>query len=162
MDDGVFSAFPVVFIGFASLIALVPLVMMVKIVGRLRWISRALADGLRAEGRCVAAFTRVSGAGDGPVRSRRHFVFEFTTAGGRQVRFEDAAMPATTIEGDRVTVAYIPERPERATVVGEGARAPYAAAAVALVLLGVFLVVAVGIGVAGFRMFSEAGGFAAG
>jgi hypothetical protein len=162
MDDGVFSVFPVVFIGFAFLIALVPLLMMVKIVGRLRWIRRALAGGSRAEGRCVAAFTRTSGTTDGAPRTRRHFVFEFTTVEGRQVRFEDGSMPATTIEGDYVTVAYVPERPEKATVVRDGARAPYAEAAFTLVMLGVFFAMAVGIGLAGFGMFSDAGEFATG
>jgi hypothetical protein len=156
MDSG-FSVFPVVFIAVAFLIALAPLVMMVRVVARVRWISRALNGGVRAEGRCVRAYTTMRTTTDGPARSRQHFVFEFTTAEGRQVRFEEDEAPSTTIEGDYVTVAYVPERPEKATVVRDGGRTPYAKAALTLVMLAVFLVVAVGIGVSGFAMFSDSG-----
>lgn len=149
MDDDVF---PVVFLGLLSVIALAMLVMMAKVVGRARWSSRALSGGLRAEGRCVRAYTRTRGTGDGSVRSHQVFVIEFTAEQGRQVRFEDESVPSTTIEGDHLTVAYLPERPERATVVREGARAPFAEAASTLLVLGMFLVVVVGFGVAGFSM----------
>ncbi|MFE2425320.1 DUF3592 domain-containing protein [Streptomyces sp. NPDC059373] len=150
------------FIAVAFLIALAPLAMMVRVVGRVRWISRALNGGVRAEGRCVRAYTTVSRPVDGPTRSRQHFVFEFTTAEGRQVRFEDGEAPSTTIEGDYVTVAYVPERPEKATVVREGGRTPYAKAALTLVVLGVFLAVVVAIGASGFGMFSDSGDFPSG
>jgi hypothetical protein len=44
-----------------------------------------------------------------------HHVYEFTTRDGRVIRFDEDGGPSTTVEGDIVTVHYLPERPERAT-----------------------------------------------
>ncbi|MFF3646269.1 DUF3592 domain-containing protein [Streptomyces sp. NPDC002564] len=44
-----------------------------------------------------------------------HHVYEFTTREGRSVRFEERHGSATTVQGDIVTVHYLPERPEAAT-----------------------------------------------
>jgi hypothetical protein len=150
MDD---SLFAVVILVVALLIALVPLSMIVKVVMRVYWVSRALTGGLRAEGRCVRIHTTQSTHHeDGHTRrsSTRHYVFEFEGRDGRSVRFEDMESPSTTIEGDYVTVAYLPERPEKAAVVRDGGRVPYARAVLTVVPLALFVAFAVWLGVTGF------------
>ncbi|MDX2703443.1 DUF3592 domain-containing protein [Streptomyces sp. PA03-6a] len=133
------AAIPVLFVAMAALITLVPLVVAVRAGRRVLWIRRAVHGGLRAEGRCVRVYTTVGSTGEGPTHSRQHFVFEFRTADGRDVRFEDPGAPGTTIEGDHLTVAYVPEAPERALVVPAGYRVPYGQLALTLVFLGIFL-----------------------
>ncbi|MFK0280422.1 DUF3592 domain-containing protein [Streptomyces sp. NPDC090499] len=79
-------------------------------------ISRTWRHGRTAEARCLRSYTRTSGGvGDTSVTTTLHHVFEFTTAEGRVVRFDEAGGRSTVIEGDFVTVHYLPERPEGAT-----------------------------------------------
>ncbi|MEV7685834.1 DUF3592 domain-containing protein [Streptomyces bungoensis] len=86
------------------------------LVRRARRIGRTWSQGLTAEGRCLRMFTTTSGGGgDTSVSTHVHHVYEFTTHDGRAVRFEEADGPATVLEGDFVTVRYLPEQPERAT-----------------------------------------------
>lgn len=150
MDD---SLFAVIILVFALLIALAPLSMIVKVVMRVYWVSRALKGGRRAEGRCVRIHTTWhTHHEDGHTRrsSTRHYVFEFEAPDGRRVRFEDVDAPSTTIEGDDVTVAYVPERPEKATVTRDGGKVPYGRAVLTVVPLALFVAFAVWLGVTGF------------
>ncbi|MFF7972756.1 DUF3592 domain-containing protein [Streptomyces sp. NPDC007905] len=86
------------------------------LVRRARRISRTWAHGLTAEARCLRSYTTTSGGGgDTSVRTTLHHVYEFTTREGRTVRFDEGDGPSTIVEGDHVTVRYLPEYPERAT-----------------------------------------------
>jgi hypothetical protein len=155
------SLFPVIFLGVALLIALVPLAMIVKVVVRVHWIRLALNGPHRAEARCVRIYTTHSTShhdGHSYRSSSRHYVFEFTAEDGRPVRFEDADAPSTTLEGDYVSVAYVPGRPEKATLVrGAGERTPYVRAALTVVPLALFVAFAVGLGVEGFASINDFG-----
>ncbi|MGW2646570.1 hypothetical protein ACWC2T_17010 [Streptomyces sp. NPDC001393] len=83
---------------------------------RARRIGRIWAHGLTAEARCLRTYTTTSGGGgDTSVRTTLHHVYEFTTREGGTVRFEEEGGPATVLEGDFVTVRYLPEQPQRAT-----------------------------------------------
>ncbi|MFE5185274.1 DUF3592 domain-containing protein [Streptomyces sp. NPDC056628] len=98
--DAIFYAVPclilavVLFIGFR--------------VTRRSWqIRAAWNSGLTAEGRCLRTFTTTHGGGrDTSVHTTLHHVYEFTARDGRVVRFEEEDGPATTVEGDIVTVHY--------------------------------------------------------
>ncbi|MFF3989034.1 DUF3592 domain-containing protein [Streptomyces sp. NPDC001797] len=79
-------------------------------------ISRTWRHGRTAEARCLRSYTRTSGGGgDTSVTTTLHHVYEFTTAEGRVVRFDEASGRSTVVEGDFVTVYYLPEHPEGAT-----------------------------------------------
>ncbi|MFF5983561.1 hypothetical protein ACFY78_32440 [Streptomyces olindensis] len=83
-----------------------------------RWlqIRGAWNSGLTAEARCLRAFTMVSGGhGDTSVRTTLHHIYEFITHDGRVIRFEEDGGPATTVEGDYVTVHYTDGRQVVAT-----------------------------------------------
>ncbi|MGW2333422.1 hypothetical protein ACWCXS_05660 [Streptomyces sp. NPDC001685] len=70
-------------------------------------IRAAWNSGLTAEGRCLRAFTTRHGGGrDTSVHTTLHHVYEFTARDGRVVRFEEEDGPATTVQGDFVTVHY--------------------------------------------------------
>ncbi|MFE5032928.1 DUF3592 domain-containing protein [Streptomyces sp. NPDC056683] len=87
-----------------------------KTLKRSSQISRTWRHGRTAEARCLRSYARTSGgAGDMPVTTTLHHVYEFTTAEGRVVRFDEASGRSTVVEGDFVTVYYLPERPEGAT-----------------------------------------------
>ncbi|MEU5767485.1 DUF3592 domain-containing protein [Streptomyces asoensis] len=85
------------------------------LVRRARRTARAWRGGLVAQARCLRSYTTVGGGGDTVVGTTLHHVYEFTTREGRAVRFEEANGPATTLEGDVVTVHYAAGRPEEAT-----------------------------------------------
>ncbi|MEU8955973.1 DUF3592 domain-containing protein [Streptomyces sp. NPDC048518] len=92
------------------------LLMAAQVVRRSTQVSRAWNSGLTAEARCLRTYTTTSGhGGDGHVSTTLHHVYEFTTRDGRPVRFEEEGGPATTVQGDVVTVRYTAERPEAAT-----------------------------------------------
>ncbi|MER5467164.1 DUF3592 domain-containing protein [Streptomyces sp. NPDC002935] len=110
-----------VFVAIISVIVLAPIAMAVVAVNRVRWRTRAQRNGLRTEGRCIRIETVRRSGGGRPSSLRRHYLFEFVTHDGRQVRFEDAA-PDTTVPGDLFTVSYLPERPDKATVALPGDR----------------------------------------
>ncbi|MFF3563463.1 DUF3592 domain-containing protein [Streptomyces sp. NPDC002574] len=128
---------------------------------RVPWIRRAVRDGVRAEGRCVRAYTIVSGTTDGLPHTRRRFVFGFTTAEGREVRFEDPDVPSTTIEGDHLQVAYVRERPEHAVALYPGYRVPYGRLLL-LGILAVFVVAGLALVLGGFAFSATADAFMGG
>ncbi|WP_343236180.1 DUF3592 domain-containing protein [Streptomyces arenae] len=78
-------------------------------------ISRAWRHGRTAEARCLRSYTTTSGGGETSVTTTLHHVYEFTTAEGRAVRIDERDGAPTVVEGDFVTVYYLPERPEKAT-----------------------------------------------
>ncbi|MEW1774957.1 DUF3592 domain-containing protein [Streptomyces sp. NPDC086777] len=89
---------------------------LVRTLRRSSEISRAWRHGRTAEARCLRSYTRTSGGGgDTSVTTTLHHVYEFTTDEGRVVRFDEASGPSTVVEGDFVTVHYLPEHPEGAT-----------------------------------------------
>ncbi|SDK66725.1 DUF3592 domain-containing protein [Streptomyces indicus] len=88
--------------------------MAIKILSRDQQVRAAWSSGLTAEARCVRFFTTTGGSDDRRTTTLHH-VYEFVTREGRTVRFEEENGPATTVEGDIVTVHYTAEHPERAT-----------------------------------------------
>ncbi|WP_369196525.1 hypothetical protein [Streptomyces djakartensis] len=97
----------VVFYVVPGLIMALALFMAYRVVRRWLQIRGAWGSGLTAEGRCLRAYTTVSGGhGDTSVRTSLHHVYEFITGDGRVVRFEEEDGPGTTLEGDYVTVYY--------------------------------------------------------
>ncbi|MFG3099357.1 DUF3592 domain-containing protein [Streptomyces sp. NPDC048182] len=143
-----------------ALFYVVPLVMIVGVcllagrtVVRTRQISGAWRDGRRAEGRCLRAYTSRSGDS-----STQHHVYEFTTAEGRTVRFDEPHGRTTVVAGDHVTVYYLPDRPERATA-QPPARAKLAAGSgCVLAFCAVFAAGCVGFMVVAHMMFAETEG----
>lgn len=87
----------------------------VVVLRRSREVSGAWSSGFTAEARCIKSYTTTSRSGDNMVRTTLHHVYEFTTRDGRLIRFEETGGPSTRVEGDIVTVYYLPEHPERAT-----------------------------------------------
>lgn len=107
--DAVFYAVP-------ALIGLVALGIAVRIVGRALELRAAWRSGLTAEGRCLRAYTTHS-----EDSTTQHHVYGFTTADGREIRFEERNGPATRVAGDHLTVYYTAARPEKATASAPGA-----------------------------------------
>ncbi|MFF6998151.1 DUF3592 domain-containing protein [Streptomyces sp. NPDC008313] len=104
------------FYAVPAFIAAVVVAMAVKVVRRFWELRRAWSSGLTAEARCLRTFTTTSGGhGDGHATTTLHHVYEFTSPAGPPVRFEEENGPATTVEGDFVTVHYPADRPHRAT-----------------------------------------------
>ncbi|WEO97220.1 DUF3592 domain-containing protein [Streptomyces sp. FXJ1.172] len=86
------------------------------LVRRARRINRTWTHGLTAEARCLRMYTTTGGGrGNTSVRTTVHHVYEFTTREGRAVRFEEKDGPTTVLDGDIVTVRYLPEAPRLAT-----------------------------------------------
>ncbi|MFC8129157.1 DUF3592 domain-containing protein [Streptomyces sp. NPDC057302] len=104
------------FVAVPACIAAVAIAMAVKVIRRSLELRRAWSSGLTAEARCLRTFTTTSRHGDnGRTMTTLHHVYEFTPSAGHPVRFEETNGPATTIEGDFVTVHYASDRPEKAT-----------------------------------------------
>ncbi|MGW5034447.1 hypothetical protein ACWEQW_24670 [Streptomyces nigra] len=118
-------------------------------------IRAAWNSGLTAEGRCLRTFTTTYGNGRDQVRTMLHHVYEFTARDGRVVRFEEESGPATTVEGDIVTVHYA----EGARIVATArrpSRAGLAASTVGvLAILGVVAAICVGFMITYHDMSSE-------
>ncbi|MEU6913189.1 hypothetical protein [Streptomyces olindensis] len=127
-----------------------------------RWlqIRGAWNSGLTAEARCLRAFTTVSGGhGDTSVRTTLHHVYEFITHDGRVIRFEEEGGPATTVEGDYVTVHYTDGRQVVATA-QPPSRARQAMTTVGiLAFLGVVVVFCAGFVTAYSQTFGPNGDF---
>ncbi|KND39075.1 DUF3592 domain-containing protein [Streptomyces acidiscabies] len=123
-----------------SLMLVGVLAMAAGVVRRSRRISTAWSSGFTAEGRCLRSYTTTSSEAGEHHRTRTvlHHVYEFTTADGRPVRFEEKNGPGTVIEGDYVTVHYTPEHPEQATALPPMRGRLMAESGVLLVFLGVF------------------------
>ncbi|MBD0841838.1 MULTISPECIES: DUF3592 domain-containing protein [unclassified Streptomyces] len=115
-----------------------------SMIRRSRRVSRAWSSGLTAEARCLRMYTTASGGGDTMVRTTLHHVYEFTTREGRTVRFEEQNGPATTVEGDIVTVHYLADRPEQATAHAPARGRLAAESGCVLAFLGVFIAFCVG------------------
>ncbi|MGV9241253.1 hypothetical protein [Streptomyces nigra] len=118
-------------------------------------IRAAWNSGLTAEGHCLRTFTTTYGNGRDQVRTMLHHVYEFTARDGRVVRFEEEGGPATTVEGDIVTVHYA----EGARIVATArrpSRAGLAASTVGvLAILGVVAAICVGFMITYHDMSSE-------
>ncbi|MEU9476796.1 DUF3592 domain-containing protein [Streptomyces sp. NPDC048191] len=126
---------------------------------RARRIGRTWTHGLTAEGRCLRMFTTTSGGGgDTSVRTTLHHVYEFTTHEGRTVRFEEEDGPATVVEGDFVTVRYLPEQPQRATARPPAPARLAVGTGFGVAFLGVAMTFCVGFIVLAHAMFSESAG----
>ncbi|MDO0914684.1 hypothetical protein QQM39_28795 [Streptomyces sp. DT2A-34] len=129
-----------------------------RVVRRSLQIRRAWNSGLTAEARCLRMFTTTHGGGnDTSVSTTLHHVYEFTARDGRLVRFEEEGGPATTIEGDIVTVHYAEGHEVVATAKSPG-RAGLAASTIAiLAFLGVIAVFCVGFMVTYSQVFDGFG-----
>ncbi|MGW5736078.1 MULTISPECIES: DUF3592 domain-containing protein [Streptomyces] len=135
----------------------------VKVIGRYQQVRQAWASGLTAEARCLRTYTTTSRHGDGDrVTSTLHHVYEFTPPGGRAVRFEEDNGPATTIEGDFVTVYYAADRPEAATAHAPSPGKSTASLVALLCFLGVALAFCVFFMVTAHGMFDAADMFGTG
>ncbi|MEW2389665.1 DUF3592 domain-containing protein [Streptomyces venezuelae] len=119
------------FYALPGIIAVGVLFMAAQVVRRSTQLSRAWNSGLTAEARCLRTYTTTSGSDDS-VSTTLHHVYEFLTHEGRSVRFEEEDGPATTVEGDIVTVHYTAESPEAATA---HAPRPFAMAAGTVAML---------------------------
>ncbi|MFI1165276.1 DUF3592 domain-containing protein [Streptomyces sp. NPDC020801] len=124
---------------------------------RARQIRTAWGSGLTADARCLRTYTTTSGGGETSVSTTRHHVYEFTTREGRGVRFEERNGPATTVEGDIVTVHYTAEQPERATAHAPARGKLAVESGCASAFLGVFIAACVVFMVVVHLMFSAAG-----
>ncbi|MFE0512400.1 DUF3592 domain-containing protein [Streptomyces sp. NPDC058964] len=148
-----FYVIPIVMIAGVS-------VMAAKTIGRSRQISGAWDHGLTAEARCLRSYTTTSGGGgDTSVSTSLHHVYEFTTREGRAVRFDEVNGPSTVIEGDYVTVYYLPDRPERATAHPPARGKLAAGTGCMLVFFGVFIAFCVGFMVVAHMIFSATDDF---
>ncbi|MFE1880279.1 DUF3592 domain-containing protein [Streptomyces diastatochromogenes] len=129
------------------------------LVRRARRLGRTWAQGLTAEARCLRMYTTTSGGGgDTSVRTTVHHVYEFTTREGRTVRFEEEDGPATVLEGDFVTVRYLPEQPQQATALPPSRGKLAFSTGFGLTFLGVVTTFCVGFIVVAHTMFSESAG----
>ncbi|AEY89601.1 DUF3592 domain-containing protein [Streptomyces olivaceoviridis] len=129
------------------------------LVRRARRLRRTWTHGLTAEARCLRMFTTTSGGGgDTSVHTTVHHVYEFTTREGRTVRFEEEDGPATVLEGDFVTVRYLPELPQRATALPPAPGRLAVGTGFGLVLLGVAGSFCVGFIVLAHVIFAESDG----
>ncbi len=141
-----------------SLILAVVLYIAFRVLRRSLQIRGAWNSGLTAEGRCLRMFTTThGGSGDTSVSTTLHHVYEFTARDGRTVRFEEHDGPATTLEGDFVTV-YYKEGHEVVATAKRPQRALLAASTVGvLAFLGVVAVFCVGFMVTYNQMFDGFG-----
>lgn len=141
-----------------SLILAVVLFGAYRVVRRSLQIRGAWNSGLTAEGRCLRMFTTAHGGGrDTSVHTTLHHVYEFTARDGRVVRFEEEDGPATTLEGDFVTV-YYKEGSEVVATAKVPRRAGLAASTIGiLAFLGVVAVFCVGFMVTYHQMSDEFG-----
>ncbi|MEF9903869.1 MULTISPECIES: DUF3592 domain-containing protein [Streptomyces] len=104
------------FYAVPAFIAAVVVAMAVKVIRRFLELRQAWSSGLTAEARCLRTYTTTRRHSDSSqATTTLHHVYEFTPSAGRPVRFEEENGPATTIEGDFVTVHYSADRPHKAT-----------------------------------------------
>ncbi|MER6344727.1 DUF3592 domain-containing protein [Streptomyces sp. NPDC001595] len=134
--EPLFSVVPLLLIVLAVCFAVV-------IVRRARQVSSAWSRGLTAQARRVRSYTKTSGGGSSQVRTTMHHVYTFTTRDGHVVRFDEEGGPSTTVEGDIVTVHYLPERPDRATAKPPAQAKLTAGTIGSLLFLAVFTVFAI-------------------
>ncbi|MEU8589563.1 DUF3592 domain-containing protein [Streptomyces sp. NPDC048664] len=128
-----------------------------RLIRRARRISRTWAQGLTAEARCLRTYTTTSGGGDTAVRTRVHHIYEYTSCEGAQVRFEETGGPATVLEGDCVTVRYLPAHPQQATAIPPSRGRLAAESGCLLAFLGLIIIFCLGFLAVAHSMFSVAG-----
>ncbi|MEW2051510.1 DUF3592 domain-containing protein [Streptomyces sp. NPDC005476] len=131
-----FSVIPLLLIALAVYGAVV-------VLRRSRQVSSAWSSGITAQARCVRSYTTTNRSGDSMVRTTLHHVYEFTTRDGRVIRFDETDGPSTRIEGDIVTVHYLPVRPELATAKVPAPGKLAASTGCALLFLTVFIAFAI-------------------
>ncbi|MFJ3805673.1 DUF3592 domain-containing protein [Streptomyces sp. NPDC090073] len=128
------------------------------LIRRARRIRRTWEHGLTAEARCLRMYTTTGGGGgDTSVSTTLHHVYEYATRDGRRVRFEERGGPATVLEGDVVTVHYLPERPDLATALPPSRGRLAAESGCLLAFLGLIIVFCLGFMAVAHTMFEEAG-----
>ncbi|MFE9427568.1 DUF3592 domain-containing protein [Kitasatospora sp. NPDC006697] len=82
--------------------------------------ARTLSAGLTARATCLQTYLTQSREGEEyRTATIRHAVFGFRTADGREVRLERTHEFAGAV-GDEVPVRYLPQRPDRAVLLGGG------------------------------------------
>ncbi|WP_210576775.1 DUF3592 domain-containing protein [Streptomyces sp. GESEQ-4] len=145
--EALFYVIPLCMIGLAGYGA-------TRLMRRARDIRGAWNHGLTAEARCLRAFTTTRNDS-----TTQHHVYEFTTRDGRYIRFEEAYGPATTVEGDIVTVHYLPDRPERATAHAPARGKLAAGSGCVLLFLGFFIAFCIAFMIIVHAFFSAAEGF---
>ncbi|MFI2200715.1 DUF3592 domain-containing protein [Streptomyces sp. NPDC020192] len=150
--EAFFSILPALMIAMVLLAAY-------RVLGRSREIGRAWRSGLTAEARCLNAYTRTSGGGEGPVHTTLHHVYEFTTREGRAVRFTERGGPATVVQGDIVTVHYVADRPEKATAKPPAHGRLAAGTGFLLTFFGVFVAGCIAFMISAHGVFSGTGDF---
>ncbi|MEU5537108.1 DUF3592 domain-containing protein [Streptomyces sp. NPDC020362] len=147
-----FYAVPLIMIAFFGFLAYL-------LIRRARRISRTWQHGLTAEARCLRAYTTTSGGGgDTSVHTTLHHVYEFTTREGRTVRFDEANGTSTIVDGDIVTVRYLPECPERATALPPSRGRLALGTGCGLAFLGVATTFCIGFILVAHMMFTESAG----
>ncbi|MFD5234171.1 hypothetical protein ACFWJ5_37775 [Streptomyces qaidamensis] len=148
----------VIFYVVPGLIMTLAAFMAYRVVRRWLQIRGAWNSGLTAEGRCLRTCTTVGGGhGDTSARTTLHHVYEFIAHDGRVIRFEEDGGPATTVEGDYVTVYYTDGRQVVATAQAPS-RAKQAVGAIGiLAFLGVVVVFCAGFVAAYGQTFGEDG-----
>ncbi|EGX57848.1 hypothetical protein SZN_20632 [Streptomyces zinciresistens K42] len=132
------------FYAVPGLIMAVAVFLAYRVVRRQLQMRAAWNSGLTAEGRCLRTYTTTHGGGHSRVTTVLHHVYEFAARDGRAVRFEEEGGPATTVEGDFVTVHYT-DGPRIAAMAHRPGRVRHAATALgAIAFLGVVMVACVG------------------
>ncbi|MBG0827017.1 DUF3592 domain-containing protein [Planomonospora sp. ID67723] len=154
----VFEVLTAVFLGAVGLVVLLGCFLMgFAVIAGIRR-RRVVRVGERTTARCIRSHRPAHPAStrsSGPPRSRQRFVLEFRGPDGGLVRFEDDSTPATTREGDELTVAYLPARPERAVVVIGDEQTNWAEPVQMLAAFCVFLIVMAGIAFIGVEVLRD-------
>jgi hypothetical protein len=134
--EALFNVIPLLLIALAVYAA-------VAVLRRSRQVSDAWSRGITTQARCIRSYTTTSGGGNSTVTTTLHHVYEFTTPDGRVIRFDEEDGPSTTVEGDIVTVHYLPQRPEKATAKAPAQGKLAASTGCAMLFLAVFIAFAV-------------------
>ncbi|MBL1105252.1 DUF3592 domain-containing protein [Streptomyces sp. 5-8] len=128
-----------------------------RLVLRARRISRVWEHGLTAEARCLRTYTTTSGGGGNTsVHTTLHHVYEYATREGRTIRFEEEGGSGTVLEGDFVTVRYLPDHPHLATALPPSRGKLVFESGCLLAFLGVIIVFCLVFMAVAHMMFAEA------
>ena len=105
---------------------------------------RVLTEGIPAEARCLDTYVTRDAEGG----SRRKVILGFSTRDGQQIRFEESPR-SVLVTGDVVPIRYLPDRPQRAAVVGSGGAGALVGTAIGLVVCAMFVLVGLTFGLGG-------------